>query len=930
MVTDNGHRSRGWICGGLVVLAVFLALAFSPVGVVRAATIMVPDCMGSSLATAITTANTNTDASNTITFAQDCLGTTAANTITLTSTQTIIKNLTIDGAGHTVVISGGDTVRLFRVNRGVTFTVNMLTLTNGHTSGSRGGAIFSSGTLIVTNSTLRNNNAYSGGGISNFGGTATVTGSTLSGNSASNDGGGISNAGTLTVTNSTLSGNSAPSGFGGGIFNQSTLTLTNSTLSGNSAPGSDSGGGIFNQGTLTVTGSTLSGNSAAGYGGGGIYNDARVMTVTNSTLSGNSAPNGFGGGIFTDTGTVTVTNNTLSGNSASNGGGIYTSGGTLTVTNSTLSGNSAPGIGGGFGGGIRNDGTVNAANTLIVNNTPGDVSGTSIAGTNNITGSFTFAGGLQNNGGPTQTLALPPGSPALGAGDLATCTNPPVSGKDQRGFSRPDASTTACDIGAFESQGFTVAKTTGDMQSVGFGSPTLFAPLTATVTSKDSGVTVNTGTLTFVIVPGTSGATFGAAGGTGCTVSMDGHTASGCAVNGMGVVTSPPFMGTNVGGFTVTVSATPGDAAEATYTETVTQATPTVSVTSSVNPSSYGQSVTFTATVTGVSGTTPTGSVQFAFTPMGGMSTPFGMPVMLTAGMGATATASITTTALPVGTDTITATYSGDGSFTTSNGMVAQTVTKALTTTSTSAMPVTSTFGQSVTLTATVSVTAPGAGTPSGSVAFTLGSTALGSGTVNGMGIATASTTALPVGANQTVTATYSGDGNFSTSSGTTSVTVNAVTITLTAPTGSGSGNSGTASAPSIRAGSSITLGANPSTGVTYTSSNPNIAAVDATTGVVTGIAGGTVTITVNGPNGSSGSIVVTVTGGTGGGLVAPAPGAHPAGMASTAGAGATPVAAPPRKADGTASSSGSGVSPQVTGATATPTPTPDSQPARH
>ena len=82
-----------------------------------------------------------------------------------------------------------------------------------------------------------------------------------------------------------------------------------------------------------------------------------------------------------------------------------------------------------------------------------------------------------------------------------------------------------------------------------------------------------------------------------------------------GVATSPPFTGTVVGGFTVTASATPGDAPEATYTETVTKATPTVRVTSSTNPSVAGTSVTFTATVTGVMGTTPTGTVQFAFTP---------------------------------------------------------------------------------------------------------------------------------------------------------------------------------------------------------------------------------------------------------------------------------------------------------------------------
>jgi len=925
MITGKARRGWGWVCGGLVVMAVFLALAFAPVAVVRAATVTVPDCMGSSLATAIS----NAGAGDTITFAQDCP---TATPITLTSTQTISKNLTLDGTGHQVTISGGNTVQLFVVNNSrVTFTVTRLTLTGGNTGG------------------------IGGGGIDNEGGT-------------------------LTVTNSTLSGNSATGGYGGGIFN--------------------------NGGTLTVTNSTLSGNSA--HNGGGIYN-AGTVTLTNSTLATNSAD--YGGGIFNNFSTVTVTNSTLSGNSAAfSGGGI-----------------------------VNYNGTANAANTLIVNSTNGDVFAAGINGTNtkNITGSFTFATPLQGNGGPTATLALPPGSPALGGGDLATCTAAPVSGKDQRGLPRPDPGTTACDIGAFESQGFTLAKTSGDAQSAAFG--TAFAPLTATVTSKDAGVTVNNGTLTFVILPGTSSAAFGAAGGTGCTVSTDKLTASGCTVNAMGVATSPPFTGTVVGGFTVTASATLGDAPEATYTETVTQATPTVgvtsgtnpstfrqsvtftatvtgvsgtaptgsvqfaytpmggmstplgspvmltagmaagtatatlpttalpvgtdtitaahsgdgnytagtpgtvvqtvskaattvAVTSGTNPSTFGQSVTFTATVTGVSGTAPTGTVQFSYTPMGGMSTPLGSPVMLTAGMGATATASLPTTALPIGMNSVTATYSGDGSYTTSNGTVTQTVSKAGTTIAVMSDTNPSTFGQSVTFTASVRVAAPGAGTPTGTVAFTLGSTALGNGTVNGSGVAALTTTALPVGANQTITATYSGNANFATSNGTTTVTVNPVTIILTAPTGTGSGNSGTGSAPGIRAGGSITLGANPNTGITYTSSNPSIATVDPTTGVVTGISAGTVTITASGPNGSSGSIVVTITGGTGGGLVAPAPMAHPAGVASTPGAGGTPVAQPTRRAD-SAGSSGSGstggVQPQAAGGTAAPSATPGAQPAR-
>jgi len=257
--------------------------------------------------------------------------------------------------------------------------------------------------------------------------------------------------------------------------------------------------------------------------------------------------------------------------------------------------------------------------------------------------------------------------------------------------------------------------------------------------------------------------------------------------------------------------------------------------------------------------------------------------------------------------------------------------TKQTTTTALTSSPNPSTFGQAIAFTATVA--APmGATTPTGTVTFTSGATTLGTAVLSASGVATFTPTALPVGVNQTVTATYSGTPNFATSSGTTSVTVNPVTIILTAPTGTGSGNSGSATMPSIRAGGSITLSANPNAGVTYTSSNPNIAAVDPTTGVVTGISAGTVTIMASGPNGSSGSITLTITGATGGGLVAPAPMAHPAGMASTAEGGATPVAQPTRRVDGMGSSgSGSigGVQPQAAGATAAPSATPGAQPAR-
>jgi hypothetical protein len=217
-----------------------------------------------------------------------------------------------------------------------------------------------------------------------------------------------------------------------------------------------SDGGIHNSGTLTLIGSTLSRNSATS-AGGGIYNNG-MLAVTESTLSDNSTGN-VGGGIY-NSGTANVTDSTLSGNSAVGaGGGIYNDfGGTLSVTDSTLSGNN--GGTGGSGGGITNfSGTVSVAASIVADGTSSvDCSGSiTDAGYNldddgscGFTASTDFSdtraglypGGLQNNGGPTQTIALEQGSPALGAvNNLSLCSTP-----DQRGVARP----TPCDIGAVE------------------------------------------------------------------------------------------------------------------------------------------------------------------------------------------------------------------------------------------------------------------------------------------------------------------------------------------------------------------------------------------------------------------------------------------------------------------------------------------------
>ena len=95
-------------------------------------------------------------------------------TITLTTDQlTIAKNVTIDGAGYSVIVSGGNNFRVLYINSGVTATLNHLTITNGKASSS-GGGIYNLGMLTVTNSTLSGNSALSagapasGGGIYNF------------------------------------------------------------------------------------------------------------------------------------------------------------------------------------------------------------------------------------------------------------------------------------------------------------------------------------------------------------------------------------------------------------------------------------------------------------------------------------------------------------------------------------------------------------------------------------------------------------------------------------------------------------------------------------------------------------------------------------------------------------------------------------------
>ena len=299
------------------------------------------------------------------------------------------------------------------------------------------------------------------------------------GNAGTRSGGGIANWGALEMNESTVTANRSVTNCGGGIYSfggeGTSATIRSSTISGNSAV---CAGGIGNQGqfgVVTIIDSTISDNSATGGAGGGFHN-AGSAVITGSTISNNTTTTD-GGGIWASplSGSLILTNSTVSGNSASGeGGGVYVStNGAFAagVFSSTVAFNTADsdadGVGG--GGGIANAGpAVDLEHTIIGRNAdPGSPSAPDCAGELNsqghiiiqdptcpvsgsvITGPDPLLGPLADNGGPTMTHALLPGSPAIDAGDNANCTT-----NDQRGYGRPadgDGNGSAvCDIGAYE------------------------------------------------------------------------------------------------------------------------------------------------------------------------------------------------------------------------------------------------------------------------------------------------------------------------------------------------------------------------------------------------------------------------------------------------------------------------------------------------
>jgi len=265
---------------------------------------------------------------------------------------------------------------------------------------------------------------------------------------------------------------------GGGIMNRGTLRLEGCVVSGNAA---NDGAGIYNRGDLTLVNSTVRDNFADGLAppgyecgsGGGIKSSQGTLTLINSTISGNRAGSkgrGGGGGVFVSCAcTAEFVNSTISGNKAQDDGGGVAVMGTLQMTNCTVSRNTTRLK----GGGVYVRGRASYVNTIIADNmakTDRDcaiggqggykgkgaigTSSNSLVETGGCDAPYTgdpLLGPLDDNGGPTQTHSLLPGSPAIDAVSAISC----ALATDQRGAPRPVAQVspgTPCDLGAVEMQ----------------------------------------------------------------------------------------------------------------------------------------------------------------------------------------------------------------------------------------------------------------------------------------------------------------------------------------------------------------------------------------------------------------------------------------------------------------------------------------------
>ena len=386
----------------------------------------------------------------------------------------------------TLALSDGNFIQTTAASGGGLYSEGPTTVTDtrffDNSSTSDGGAIALSGPgvslTVGGGSVLGSSSAASGGAIHIANGSsATVSGTTFTNNASTFSGGAIHVAsdGALALGNSVLSGSHTTDAgsTGGAIFNEGSLTVVDTTFSGNSTP--MAGGALNNFGVARVSRSTFSGNTAERGGAINVNSDG-TLNLVNATVTGNTAD--YGAGIFVGNGSARLTNSSVASNT---GDGIFINLGTIFLYNSILAGN---GGGGATNCGISGSAAVHARNTLIEDGlscVSDDLGG-------NLTGD-PLLGSLSDHGGPTQTMALLPGSPAIDAGSdaLAVDADSNPLATDQRGAGFPRIVLGSVDMGAYEYTDVSAPVVTG------FSAPsptnTLDIPITTFTATDDIGVT---------------------------------------------------------------------------------------------------------------------------------------------------------------------------------------------------------------------------------------------------------------------------------------------------------------------------------------------------------------------------------------------------------------------------------------------------------
>ncbi|MBP7864540.1 MAG: Ig-like domain repeat protein [Acidobacteria bacterium] len=700
----------------------------------------------------------------------------ASGTITLTSgSLTVNKSLTITGLGaDKLTVSGNSVSRVFDVTSG-TVTLSGMKITAGHVSGYYSGGANGAGLRVAAGATvtvdacwfLSNTANYAGefdpcGGAIYNQGTLTVTAGTFSGNSACG-GSAVANDGTAAFTNCTFSGNSAQ--FGGAVLNLSgTTTLLNCTVAGNTIVANDNGGGLnLYNGSIALRNTLGAQNSAA-------VGNARVDLDDNWGGTGTFQSQGYN--LVGDLGQYAFSGNTTGDrygdplSSTTPNPGAVESGTAIDPLLSALDTGLAQ-------GGTTPTRPLQSGSPAIDNGTAAgapekDQRGYNRSGNTDI-GAFEFNGTLQD---PTTTaLTSAPNPSAWGQSVTLTATVTSSGGTPTGTVTFFDG---AANLGTGALNGSGVAALTTAALAVGthaltatYSGSTGFGASTSPVHSHAVNPLPTATVVTAAPNPSLFGqpvtitATVSAAAGTPTgTVQF---TADGANLGGpvplSGGTASLGTSSLSVGGHPVSAQYLPDTPAFAGSTgslsggQTVNKANTSTILVSSQNPSRFGQSVTFTATVTSVApgGGVPSGTVTFtdngAFLGSGTLN-----------GSG---TATFTTASLGVATHPIRAEYAGSGSH---NGSLSshlnQVVQPSASFTSLAASPNPSVSGQPVSFTATVTAVAPGAGTPSGTVTFLDNGSAIGTGSLDGSGTVTFNTSSLAVGTHLVI-AQYGGDAAF-------------------------------------------------------------------------------------------------------------------------------------------------------------------------